>query len=624
MKKVSLVMLESRRRDALGRLRQAGVLHVQGAGKSSAELEAAREDISLVERALAAFPPGKKGEAGRASFAEDPLKLAAKIADLAEQRRILREEADRIAREIDKYEPWGDFDPETLAALSARGVFVRMYEIGKKDLKRFAFSGLSYTVFSTKEKTGILALVRGEADFPPGFEALPAPAKSLSRLRETLAEKRDGAQALSGQIEGYGACRDALRAEAGRLRARAEFEQTAADLVTAEEKLAYLQGFVPETKTDDLKALAAKEGWALLVDDPCEDDIVPTLLKNPKPVRLIKPVMDFLGLVPGYRERDISFFFILFFSVFVAMIIGDAGYAALFLAASIFFGLKTRKKLGYMPDAFILFIVMGLCTFIWGAMTCNFFGITKVSTGIDLKTIAPFSLVYVEWLVDEKTGQSNVQLICFVLAVTHLCIARTWNFFHDLRQTPRIKAFVHLGYLGLLLGLFTLVLSLLIDSNKFPFPYWPLPETSGINWAMIAIGIGYVFVLFLSQQDGNFFKGMLMGLAQFIPTTLGCISVFADIISYVRLFAVGLAGLAIAESFNSLAQGIMSGGGALIIPGILVIIFGHTLNMGMCILSVVVHGVRLNVLEFSNHLGLEWSGFAYNPFREKEETAQAS
>jgi V/A-type H+-transporting ATPase subunit I len=256
---------------------------------------------------------------------------------------------------------------------------------------------------------------------------------------------------------------------------------------------------------------------------------------------------------------------------------------------------------------------MGLCTFIWGAMSCNYFGINKVlmeSAGFDLRQVKPFSLVYIPWLAEQK----NVQLICFILALVHLFIARSWNFFHDIRRPPRIRAFVHLGYLGLLLGLFTLVLNMLIDKVKFPVP----------SWAYIAIGLGYIFVLFLSQQEGKFLKGVLMGLAQFIPTTLGCISVFADIISYVRLFAVGLAGLAIAESFNSMAQGIMSSGGAFIVPGILVIILGHTLNMGMCILSVVVHGVRLNVLEFSNHLGLEWSGFAYNPFREKEETAQAS
>lgn len=615
MKKVSLVMLESRHRQALEELRGTGVMHVQSTGKSSAELEAVRENIFLIERALAAFPPEKKKEIPRASSVstEDTLKQAAKIAELAERRAIRNEEADRVLREIGKYEPWGDFDPETLKLLNSRGVFVRMYELDRKEARNFNFPGLKYTIFETREKTGFIAVSKNEADFPSGTDHVPIPAKSLSLLRETLKEKQDDAHTLSAEINGMISSKDALRSLVKKLRISAEFEQAAADLAHPEEKLVYLTGFVPETKTADLRTAAAREGWALLVDDPSDDDVVPTLLRNPKPVRLIKPVMDFLGLVPGYRERDISFFFILFFSVFVAMIIGDAGYATLFLAASVYFGLKTRKKLGYMPDAFILFIVMGLCTFIWGSVTCNFFGIGKVlkeSAGIELTQMEPFSLVYIPWLSEQK----NVQFICFVLALVHLCIARTWNFFHDIRQAPRIKAFVHIGYLCLLLGLFTLVLNMLIDKVKFPVP----------GWAYAAIGVGYIFVLFLSQQEGNFLKGILMGLAQFIPTTLGCISVFADIISYVRLFAVGLAGLAIAESFNNMAQGIMSAGGAFIVPGVLVIILGHTLNMGMCVLSVVVHGVRLNVLEFSNHLGLEWSGYAYSPFREKEENAQVS
>ncbi|MDR1931256.1 MAG: hypothetical protein LBQ57_00395 [Spirochaetales bacterium] len=615
MKKVSLVLLESRRRQTLKELRRVGVVHVQGAGKSSEELEAIREKISLVERALTAFGAEKKNAVPaekQDGYPADTLKVAGAVAELEQQRRVCREDSDRLAREISRLENWGDFDPETLKLLLSRGVFIRLYEIGKKEAKAFNFSGQKYTAFETKEKIGFIAISLNEADFPAGFEPLALPAKGLADLKAALAEKQKTAEELAAAISAYLPFKGPLEEEEKRLRYAAEFEQTAADMAPAEQKLAYLGGYVPQPKIGDLRAAAAAEGWGLLIQDPADDDVVPTLLQNPKPIRIIQPVMDFLGLVPGYRERDISFFFILFFSVFVAMIIGDAGYAILFLAASLFFGLKTRKKLGYMPDAFILFIVMSIFTLIWGTMTCNFFGMAKVlkDSGIDLKATPPFSLVFVPWLDVQK----NVQFFCFILAVTHLCIARIWNFFHDLHNTPKIKAFVHLGYLGLLAGLFTLVLNMLIDKVKFPVP----------PWAYIAIGGGYLFVLFLSQQEGKFLKGMLMGLAQFIPTTLGCISVFADIISYVRLFAVGLAGLAIAESFNSMAQGIMAGGSAFIVPGVLIIILGHTLNMGMCILSVVVHGVRLNVLEFSNHLGLEWSGYAYDPFREKEETARAS
>ena len=609
MKKVSLVMLESRRRTALQKLRTAGVLHVESAGKSSAELEGVRDKISLIDRALAAFPQEKtKSKTSVPVGGENPLELAAKIAELAEQRRVRREEADRLRRETDRLRQWGDFEPETVKILAARGVFVRLYEIGNKEVKKFGFNGQSYTAFKGKEKTGIVAVARSEEDFPAGFEQAALPAQGLDRLQQTLAEKEKDIAALSGQINQYIPHQKALTDEANKLRFTAEFEQTAADLSLAEERLAYLSGFIPDTKVEELKKVAAAESWGLLVDDPAPDEAVPTLLRNPKPVRLIQPVMDFLGLVPGYRERDISFFFIVFFSIFVAMIIGDAGYAMIFLTASVFFGLKARRKIGRMPDAFILFIVMGLCTFVWGAMSANFFGIK----GLD--EVMPFSLFVNKWITGETQadGQKNVMMLCYVLAVIHLFIARIWDFFQDIRRRPRIKAFVHIGYLCLLSGFFLLVLNMLIDSRRFPFP----------SWALYTVVTGYGFVLLLSQQEGKFFKGLLMGVAQFLPTTLNCIGVFSDIISYVRLFAVGLAGLAIAQAFNTMAAPLMEG--AAMAGGILVLVLGHTLNIGMCLLSVIVHGVRLNVLEFSNHLGLEWSGFAYSPFREREKEAQAS
>jgi V/A-type H+-transporting ATPase subunit I len=160
----------------------------------------------------------------------------------------------------------------------------------------------------------------------------------------------------------------------------------------------------------------------------------------------------------------------------------------------------------------------------------------------------------------------------------------------------------------MVLGLYFLVLNMVLDPIKYPVP----------DFAKTMILVGFLMVLFLSQQEGNFFKGLIKGLGGFITTFLNSISAFSDIISYIRLFAVGLAGIEIAKSFNAMAQGMMTNPAGIVF-GIIVIVLGHGLNMAMSGLSVIVHGVRLNVLEFSNHLGLEWSGFSYKPFREQIE-----
>jgi V/A-type H+-transporting ATPase subunit I len=172
MKKVSLVILESRRRSALTRLRKVGVVHIQSAGKSSQELETVRENISLIEKAFLAFPQEKDAaDAGTVKTdTREALRLAAAIAELAEQRRIKREEAERFIREIEKLEPWGDFSPETLGALNARGLFIRLYELNKEQARSFPPAGLQYTVFANKAKTGKVVISVREGDFPEGYE----------------------------------------------------------------------------------------------------------------------------------------------------------------------------------------------------------------------------------------------------------------------------------------------------------------------------------------------------------------------------------------------------------------------------------------------------------------------
>jgi V/A-type H+-transporting ATPase subunit I len=158
----------------------------------------------------------------------------------------------------------------------------------------------------------------------------------------------------------------------------------------------------------------------------------------------------------------------------------------------------------------------------------------------------------------------------------------------------------------MVLGLYYLVLFLVLDPEKYPVP----------GFSLVMVGVGLVLVLFLSEQEGNFFKGVLKGLANFMPKALDSISAFSDIISYIRLFAVGLATVEIAKSFNSMAAEL--GNSVLgIVGGIVILLIGHGLNMAMAALSVVVHGVRLNVLEFSGHLGMEWTGIPYDPFRDR-------
>jgi len=161
----------------------------------------------------------------------------------------------------------------------------------------------------------------------------------------------------------------------------------------------------------------------------------------------------------------------------------------------------------------------------------------------------------------------------------------------------------------MVLGLYFLVLNMVLDPRKYPMPEFA--------WPMVFAGLAVV-ILF-ANQEGKFLRGILKGVSNLLPTFLSCIGAFSDIISYIRLFAVGLSSFEVAKSFNAMAEA--SANGIIgIIAAVVIGLLGHGLNLAMGALSVIVHGVRLNMLEFSSHLGMEWSGFPYKPFAERETT----
>ncbi|HQE96407.1 MAG TPA: V-type ATPase 116kDa subunit family protein, partial [Candidatus Marinimicrobia bacterium] len=393
-----------------------------------------------------------------------------------------------------------------------------------------------------------------------------------------------------------------IRAYQQELEKHLEFARVRSGMQDAEE-ITYLQGYCPSDDVSQLMQAASDEGWGILSADPDETDNPPTLLKMNKFARLIQPVLDFLGTVPGYREYDISQYFLIFFALFVAMIIGDAGYGLIFFLAAIFVHYKLVKQGKSLPLFLKLLYLLSICTIGWGTITGNWFGSIQIAglpllKALTIPQLATFPELFPDLTVNP---QDQVMFICFTVGVTQLGLANIMNFINNL---PHLKALGNLGWFGVTVGAFLLVLNLVLGS---PLPSFTVPL---IGCSVVAI------VLFMRQESGtSFLKGIARGLGDGFATFLNVISSFSNIISYIRLFAVGMATVAIATSFNQIAASLLKG---FTLPaGMLILIIGHGLNIVMSILSVIVHGIRLNVLEFSSQLGMEWSGYKYEPFREK-------
>ena len=640
MKKVSFVVTNDSKKDALKKLRTLGVVHLEQIYGSSEKLSQLKETYSQLEEVLMLLSEikyDKKSIEQKKLSSSNVVEKANQIIELNETKKNYVEELSSASRELERLASWGGFNPDDFSYLANKGINLIPFECSTDSYKKIP-EDVNF-VYVNSDKTQVRFLVISEDGSKP--ESLTSeylqvlnPEMSTAELSESCVKYRKEISSIEKEIQ-KNVCyiqsiKDTMKVFAKDI----EFENAYSGMATDAEEgteatLAWLTGYVPAEELAIVQKAAKENHWACLADDPAEEDEVPTKLQNNKFVSLIYPVSDFLGTVPGYREYDISSWFLLFFCVFFGMIFGDGGYGLLLVITSLGMFLSNIVKRKSVPAPLYLLLLLGLSTTMWGALTCNWFGLKPELLPETLKPIL-FSL---DWNYISNASSlptnlvtENLQIFCFSLALIHLSIA------HLMAIAKNIKSPKFLGDLGSLLllwGIFYLVLNMVVNGVRFPFDLdiadVPLALGSNVEFAKTGIsistvmfpliGIGFVLNFVFANYNGSVIESVKESCVNIISVLLGVVNVFSDIVSYIRLWAVGLAGAAIAQTVNEMAGPTL--GGFLIFAGILLLVFGHGLNMVLNVLSVIVHGVRLNTLEFSSHLGMSWSGFSYKPFAEK-------
>lgn len=604
MEHLTLLCVEGERRETLECLRALGCVHLEpaaGPDSPASRDEAARlNELDRAAAALAAARQGRTPPAGRpkdvclkdladgrleAPLPEIPAaagareKAAAALA-LDRERRLALAAADTLEEEAARIAPFGPFDPALPGILAGQGIAVRLFKIPLKAEPPAPAAGLARMLGEDRQsRFGVM--IGGDA-LPDGCEPVPPPAFPLPELTRLAGRARERARAAAGRLRGAA---DGLLPEIEAERAlqgdRLAFAR-AADAMSARDAVAWISGWAPAPKAPAIRAAAAQRSWGLLLRPPAPGECPPTLLEPP---RIFRPVIDLfrvLGIAPAYDEADVSVPFFCFFSIFFAMLVGDGGYGAVILLLTAL----ARKKMPRAPRSpFILMTVFAIATIAWGALSNTWFGASPGS----LDNPAA------RWLADPS--YKHMMLLCFSLGVAHLAIARLWN---AAALFPDTKFLAQLGWAGIVAFMYCMTCGVV---GIFPVPrfaYWVF----GISLALV-----FCFSLKKSELREH---GIELGM---MPLTIA--GTLGDIISYVRLFAVGLASVKVAQNFNDMAIGLGLPVWAKIVPMLLILLVGHGLNFAMAALSILVHAVRLNTLEFSNHKGISWSGYAYKPFKKK-------
>jgi V/A-type H+-transporting ATPase subunit I len=584
MKKISIFVQSKDTVSSTKRLRSLGVLHIEHQRTPKGkDVESIRDDTALIDRTLNIL---SSEEFSKTPVSEPKEKIvdwkfsAKHIINSWKRLDQVNEYAKGLEDLMKTWKQWGEFDPESINALAKRNIFIKLYNIPARDMKRPPSGLIVKKLFTSRGVTHCAIISDKEIDLPFGELALPK--LSTKEASRRLEESRNVAEWIKEDIRRHICYRPIFTRLKRSMEKDLEFNQALRGIGQAGE-IAYLRGYIPFDVAETLLEVSKKEKWGVVINDPSDEDRVPTLVRNPRWVSIIEPVFKMLEIVPGYQELDISLWFLVFFSIFFGMLIGDAGYGAIFFTLTLFAHKKVGNKL-QSKSVFILFYLLSSFTILWGVLTGTFFGQEWLP-----QSVRP--------LIPVLRESRNIQSLCFLLGAIHLSIAHLWR---GILKLPSFKALADIGWMLILWGAFFLA-KMLILGDIFPrFALW-----------LFAAGAGLV-ILFTNPMR-NILKGIGAGFGNLL---LNFVNSFTDIVSYIRLFAVGLATVAIADAFNKMAMDI---GYNSVLTGIvtsLILILGHALNIILGSLAIIVHGVRLNVLEFCSHLDIKWSGFSYNPLKE--------
>ncbi len=632
MKKVSLIIMGDKKSDTLKKLRKLGILHIEAVEGTGKKLEKLKEKTALLESALFSISEkkNKKAEAQSIDIARAE-EISEEIVALEEEKKLCSARKMTLAAELDRLSVWGEIDPEKLSALAGKGVDLSLYEMPVSEYGNLGEKAKTLPLQKTKTSVKFLLIKSGTEDDVIDslkayrFEMPEASTAEMKREAENLDRR---IKEIDEKISSYASCADSIKKAIKACGKELEFEIYASGMANenlSDVTVSYFTGYVEEENLDRLKQTAKENSWGLLAEDPTEEDNVPTKLKNNKFVSLIYPLTDFLGTVPGYFEYDISGWFLGFILIFFGIIFGDGGYGLLISAVTGILIAKTLASKKKVPPAFLLIGLFGLSTILWGTLTCTWFGLSAemLPQWLQNLSIPVISNVYADkiwypfWTNGEYglTTAQNLQIFCFSLALVQLTAAHIKV---AARNRKSLKILGDIGSVMQLMGIFYVVLSFVVNAEVFPFGLVIGGVPVG-TVALVLVIAGFVMSFVFSNYEGNIIKSILASLKNIVSVLLGVVNVFSDIVSYIRLWAVGLAGAAISATVNELASPLL-GNFMFMVIAIVLLVFGHGLNMILNVLSVIVHGIRLNTLEFSSHLDMSWSGHKFSPFEEQIES----
>lgn len=493
----------------------------------------------------------------------------------------------QLRKEVEDMRVWGQFDPDLLAKLGEAGVPVHFHSLSNKQFKQEWEQEYALSVIKA-DKDVTRFVVAGEDNLPG---EIPTPSQDSSALEKELEEKEKHFERVLARIQGAKERIPELR----QLRKEAYnkldlYLAGAAAVPAAEDTIVTLVGYAPSENDAVVSAELDKTGAFYLKDSATVEDNPPIKLKNNWFVRQFEVLTDMYGR-PGYDGFDPTPFISVFFLLFFAFCMGDCGYGLILIVIGLLL-----KKVDSFKDMAPLVVILGIGTAVIGFLFHTFFS-------MDISTWGIFRPIKWIFLPGKIMGYDGTMVLSIIVGVIHLCLAMCVKTYEETKNKGFLNSLGTWGWTSLIVGGVVVAALALIG----------VLSKDLTKWIIIVLGVVSALGIFVfNDLKRNKLANVGVGLWDTYNTVTGLIG---DVLSYLRLYALGLAGGMLGLAFNNIGQMILGDGSNAIlwIPFILIVVIGHTLNIAMAALGAFVHPLRLNFLEFFKNSGYEARGRNYTP-----------
>ncbi len=599
MKKLTFLVYHKEYEAFLNGVRELGVVHVAEKQQGVADNTELQESIRLsarlqaTEKMLQALKPAKPTVAEVPASSARGLEVLDEVDMLQTEKNKLQQQLQTYQKEKAALEPWGDFDPENLIRLSESGLKVGFYSCSEGNYDA-AWEEIynAMVINRISSRVYFITVTKNAEEVDLDVEQAKLPPYSLERV-QTLCDETE--QALTDNEEKLKILAEkelpSLRAALKEVNSEMEFSKVMLNTESASgEKLMLLQGWAPASKIKDISEWLDAQHVYYEVTSPVPGDNVPIQLNNKGFFAWFEPICK-LYMLPKYNELDLTPFFAPFFMVFFGLCLGDSGYGLFLFLGATLYRMFAKNISATIKPILSLIQVLAASTFFCGMLTGTFFGFSLYDLDI------PFFKEMKAHLFLDNNDMFQLSLILGAIQILFGMVLKAVN------------QGIQFGfkYAVATIGWIVLLISCGIGAL--------LPEIMPLGGTvhLCILGVAAAMIFLFNSPGKNIFLNIGLGFWDSYNMATGLLG---DVLSYVRLFALGLSGGILAGVFNSLAVG-MSPDNVILGPLIMVLIFviGHSINIFMNVLGAMVHPMRLTFVEFFKNSGYEGGGKEYKPFK---------